>query len=161
MKKLIFLTFLIFLSTNALAKNMDKRISQLTPLQKNVTQSGGTEAPFNNEYWNNKREGIYVDIVSGEVLFSSKDKYDSGTGWPSFTKVLDSKNVTTKQDKLHGLSRTEVRSKEANSHLGHVFDDGPKEQGGMRYCMNSAAMKFIPKEDLEKAGYGEYKKLFE
>ncbi len=140
---------------------MDKRISQLTPLQKNVTQSGGTEAPFNNEYWNNKREGIYVDIVSGEVLFSSKDKYDSGTGWPSFTKVLDSKNVTTKQDKLHGLSRTEVRSKEANSHLGHVFDDGPKEQGGMRYCMNSAAMKFIPKEDLEKAGYGEYKKLFE
>jgi methionine-R-sulfoxide reductase len=161
MKKLICLTFLIFLSTNALAKNMDKRISQLTPLQKNVTQSGGTEAPFNNEYWNNKREGIYVDIVSGEVLFSSKDKYDSGTGWPSFTKVLDSKNVTTKQDKLHGLSRTEVRSKEANSHLGHVFDDGPKEQGGMRYCMNSAAMKFIPKEDLEKAGYGEYKKLFE
>ncbi len=140
---------------------MDKKISHLNEMQKHVTQNNGTEQPFNNEYWDNHRDGIYVDVVSGEVLFSSKDKYDSGTGWPSFTKPIDGKNITIKTDHLMSTPRVEVRSKTADSHLGHVFNDGPKEAGGQRYCMNSAALKFIPKADLESAGYGKYKKLFE
>jgi len=132
----------------------------LTPLQFNVTQSCGTEKAFDNEYWDNKKEGIYVDIVSGEPLFSSLDKFDSGTGWPSFIKPLEPDNILEKEDKSLFISRTEVRSKLADSHLGHVFDDGPAPTG-LRYCMNSAALRFIPKEDLEKEGYGQYKKLFE
>ncbi len=133
---------------------------KLTPLQYKVTQEEGTERPFNNEYWDNHRDGIYVDIVSGEPLFSSLDKFDSGTGWPSFTKPLEPANITEKVDKGFFMTRTEVRSLHADSHLGHVFDDGPAPTG-LRFCMNSASLRFVAKEDLEKEGYGEYKKLFE
>jgi peptide methionine sulfoxide reductase msrA/msrB len=133
---------------------------QLTPLQYQVTQKSATERAFQNEYWNNHEPGIYVDVVSGEPLFSSLDKFDSGTGWPSFTKPLEKANVHEKTDVSLGMLRTEVRSKHAGSHLGHVFDDGPKPTG-LRYCLNSAALRFVPVSRLEAEGYGEYKKLFE
>lgn len=134
---------------------------QLTPLQYHVTQENGTEAPFQNEYWDNEDEGIYVDIISGKVLFSSKDKFDAQCGWPSFTKPVDPYELEEKTDTSHGMIRTEIRSKEADAHLGHVFNDGPTEHGGLRYCMNSAAMRFIPKEDMEEEGYSHYLYLFE
>ncbi|MEI6085291.1 MAG: peptide-methionine (R)-S-oxide reductase MsrB [Verrucomicrobiota bacterium] len=134
--------------------------TKLSPLQFSVTQQSGTEQPFHNEFWDNHQPGIYVDIVSGEVLFSSLDKFDSGTGWPSFTRPLVPGNIVEKTDGGMFGARTEVRSKQADSHLGHVFDDGPKPTG-LRYCINSAALRFIPSADLEKAGYGPYRKLFE
>ena len=132
---------------------------QLTPLQYQVTQQEGTEPPYNNPYWDNHEVGIYVDIVSGEPLFSSLDKYDSGTGWPSFTKPLMAENIVTKTDTLLGYERTEVRSKHGESHLGHLFDDGP-EPTGLRYCMDSASLRFIPKSELKAQGYGDLESLF-
>ena len=133
---------------------------KLTPEQYRVTQENGTERPFHNAYWNHKEEGIYVDVVSGEPLFSSLDKYDSGTGWPSFTKSIDESSVKTKLDLDLSLARTEVRSKNGDSHLGHVFKDGPKEKGGNRFCINSASLRFVPKASLQKEGYGKYLSLF-
>jgi peptide methionine sulfoxide reductase msrA/msrB len=133
---------------------------RLTPIQYEVTQNDATEPPFRNEFWNHTEEGIYVDIVSGEPLFSSRDKYDAGCGWPSFTKPINKEEVEENMDVSHNMVRTEVRSKAANSHLGHVFEDGPTEAGGLRYCINSAALRFVPKDKLEEEGYGEYVALF-
>ena len=131
-------------------------ISRLTPEQYQVTQKSGTEPAFNNEFWNNKEPGIYVDIVSGEPLFASSDKYESGCGWPSFTKPIEPANISELRDVTHGMIRTEVRSANGDSHLGHVFPDGPADRGGLRYCINSASLRFIRREDMVAEGYGDY-----
>ncbi|WP_309128711.1 peptide-methionine (R)-S-oxide reductase MsrB [Microbacterium sp.] len=135
-------------------------LDRLTPDQYRVTQRDGTEPAFRNAYWNNHEDGIYVDVVSGQPLFSSLDKYDSGTGWPSFTKPIEADAVRSKSDASHGMVRTEARSTGADSHLGHIFDDGPAEAGGQRYCMNSAALRFIAVANLEAEGYGRFRSLF-
>ncbi len=136
-------------------------ISRLNPEQYRVTQENGTERPFSNEFWDSHTPGLYVDIVSGEPLFTSLDKFDSHCGWPSFTKPVESGNVIENRDFSHGMIRTEVRSANGDSHLGHVFDDGPRDRGGLRYCINSASLRFIPVDRLEAEGYGEYLKLFQ
>ena len=136
-------------------------ISRLSPEQYEVTQRNGTERPFRNAYWDNKEPGLYVDVVSGEPLFTSMDKFDSGCGWPSFTKPIEAENVVENRDSSHGMVRTEVRSSSGDSHLGHVFPDGPREAGGLRYCINSASLRFIPVDQLETGGYGSYLKLFQ
>ena len=162
----------IFFLNRAMAQKNDTASAQttgedaelrkrLTKEQYYVTKQNGTERPFANEYWDNKRAGIYVDVISGEPLFSSLDKFDSGTGWPSFTKPLAKENIVEKNDGTHGMVRVEVRSKTSDSHLGHLFDDGPRDKGGMRYCMNSASMRFIPVEKLKEAGYERFLPLFE
>lgn len=147
------------MTTNDYRKTPES-LRHLSDLQHRVTQQCGTEPAFRNEYWDNNQPGIYVDIVSGQPLFSSTDKYDSGTGWPSFTAPLDADAVTTKADRTHGMIRAEVRSAGADSHLGHVFDDGPTA-GGQRYCMNSAAMRFVPASKLVEEGYGQFSALFD
>jgi peptide-methionine (R)-S-oxide reductase len=141
-------------------KDLDA-ISKLSPEQYRVTQKSATERPFENEYWDNKEPGIYVDVVSGEPLFISNDKFESHSGWPSFTKPLVSENVVELHDSTHGMERIEVRSANGDSHLGHLFDDGPRDAGGMRYCINSASLRFIPVDELEEEGYGRYANLFE
>ena len=140
--------------------NKEERLKNLTEMQYYVTQKQGTEPPYQNEYDQHFEEGIYVDIVSGKPLFSSKDKFDAGCGWPSFSKPVEDTEVTEHFDTSHGMRRVEVRSKTADSHLGHVFPDGPRELGGLRYCINSAALRFVPKDKLEEEGYGEYLQLF-
>ncbi|TCG07422.1 peptide-methionine (R)-S-oxide reductase [Paraburkholderia steynii] len=136
-------------------------VARLTAEQRRVTQESGTERPFYNEFWDSKEAGLYVDVVSGEPLFTSMDKFDSGCGWPSFTKPLEDEHVVELRDMSHGMIRTEVRSKHGDSHLGHVFPDGPRETGGLRYCINSASLRFIPVSRLDEEGYGQYRNLFE
>jgi peptide-methionine (R)-S-oxide reductase len=138
-----------------------ERLARLTEEQYRVTQESATEPAFRNEFWDNHDAGLYVDVVSGEPLFASTQKFDSGCGWPSFTKPIEPENVAEKPDLSHGMTRIEVRSTHGDSHLGHVFDDGPAAEGGLRYCINSAALRFIPVEDLEREGYGKYLELFE
>lgn len=158
--KTLLITGIVLFSPFGNTTTHPKDAMQLTDMQKYVTQQNGTEPAFHNAYWNNHAQGIYVDIQSGEVLFASTDKFDSGTGWPSFTKPLEANNIQEKKDVSLWMTRTEVRSVAGNAHLGHVFTDGPKDKGGLRYCINSAALKFIPKDRMQAEGYGAYLYLF-
>jgi peptide-methionine (R)-S-oxide reductase len=169
-KSVIFLRFRVHVAVRILEKqekhmlkynkNPDA-VSRLSPEQYRITQTNGTERPFDNAYWDNKEPGIYVDVVSGEPLFASINKFDSHTGWPSFTKPIERENVVENTDISHGMTRTEVRSSHGDSHLGHLFPDGPRTEGGLRYCINSASLRFIHLDELESEGYGAYRKLFE
>jgi methionine-R-sulfoxide reductase len=166
MKIIAVWTLLALVSASAFADPMPEAkkaeaLKKLTPEQVQITQHGGTEAPFHNKYWDNHAEGIYVDAVSGKPLFSSTDKYDSGTGWPSFTKPIDPVVLQSVADATAGMDRTEIKSADSGSHLGHVFDDGPKDKGGKRYCMNSASLRFVPKDQMFIEGYGKYLNLFD
>ena len=147
------------MSTTSYSKNPTV-VAQLSKRQFAVTQEDATEPPFRNEFWDNHDDGIYVDVVSGEPLFSSTDKFESGSGWPSFTRPIEQANIVRNSDRTLGMVRTEVRSTNADSHLGHLFDDGPRDQGGLRYCINSAALRFVPVDQLETEGYGDYRALF-
>ncbi|PZP84709.1 MAG: peptide-methionine (R)-S-oxide reductase [Azospirillum brasilense] len=163
MKPFLLCLSCLFVTTAAMAAKAPEsmKLDHLDPMQRYVTQMGGTERPFHNEYWDHHEEGIYVDVISGEPLFSSTDKFDSGTGWPSFTQPISAHTLSTQTDKTLGMERTEVKSSGSKAHLGHVFDDGPPEKGGKRYCINSAALRFVPKAALKEEGYGEYLELFE
>jgi methionine-R-sulfoxide reductase len=157
-----YLLVLVLLSGSACAERVvDPKFNHLSSIQYHVTKENGTEPPFKNPYWNEKRSGVYVDVISGEPLFTSLDKFDSGTGWPSFVRPIDETAIVTKSDPSHGMTRIEVRSKKSDSHLGHLFNDGPRERGGKRFCINSASLRFIPVEDLEKEGFGKFKVLFD
>lgn len=167
MKNQLFFSVIILVALSSTSFATDRAyvkseaaMKKLTKEQYRITQEGGTELPFQNAYWDNKREGIYVDVVTGEPLFSSTDKFDSGTGWPSFTKPISESLIAEETDTSLGMPRTEIKSKSGDTHLGHVFNDGPKEKGGKRYCTNSASLRFVPKEDLITEGYAQYLSLF-
>ena len=167
MKLLTYLLFCVIFLQNAIAgdakmnEEYKHNLKKLNPLQYHVTQGDGTEPAFNNEYWDNKEDGIYVDIIDGTALYSSLDKFDSGTGWPSFTKAISERVIDTETDTKFFMTRTEAISASSDAHLGHIFPDGPQDKGGMRHCINSAALKFIPVDELEDEGYGEYLELFQ
>ena len=159
---LIVLSFLFSEGNAEMSDTLNKQdTTHLTEQQKAITLHGGTEKPFENEYWDEKRDGIYVDVINGKALFSSTDKFDSGTGWPSFTRPIQDNFVKDELDTKYGMTRTEVKSAESDAHLGHVFNDGPAEAGGLRYCINSASLRFIPKDQMEEEGYGDYLVLFD
>ncbi len=160
MRHLLLILPFILIANSAMSDDPTYSTDHLTPLQKKVTMEGGTERPFMNEYWNHKEVGIYVDIINGKPLFASVDKYDSGSGWPAFTRPIDAHQIGEYTDQSHGMNRTEVKSQSTGAHLGHVFNDGPAETGGLRYCINSASLDFVPLEEMQEKGYGDWLHIF-